>query len=317
MKDDKCLGRIAAVGYDYAAQPKEHVRVCNLCGSEHHIGIAHADRYGFPACLAVCVDCGLGFLSPRMTAGAYVQFYERVHRRLQSAYWGRAIDEETIQQKQCMHAGFVWRLLEPQGATIGTLLDIGGSTGVISRELLRFMGANSSARVTVLDPAPREVAVARGFGFEVVEGLLEEFVPGARRWDAVLLCQTVDHLLDIRGGLGKIRKLVTDDGFFFFDVVDWAYMRERLKVVSETVKIDHLFYLERETALAFAEAAGFRVVAEAASFDGHLVGFLCAPGSEKPLDRVALKKHAEKTIRDIRRLQARYPEEKLYWAEEG
>ena len=35
------------------------------------------------------------------------------------------------------------------------------------------------------------------------------------------MCQTVDHLLDINTTLHKVRELMSDDGIFFVDIVDF------------------------------------------------------------------------------------------------
>ena len=42
-----------------------------------------------------------------------------------------------------------------------------------------------------------------------------------------MLCQTVDHLLDVAGTLRRVRELLTDDGVLFVDIVDFraAYLR--------------------------------------------------------------------------------------------
>jgi hypothetical protein len=47
----------------------------------------------------MCRRCGLGFLSPRLTARVRA-FYEDVYRRSVSAYHGRRIDAETVQVDQ-------------------------------------------------------------------------------------------------------------------------------------------------------------------------------------------------------------------------
>ena len=40
--------RIAALAYDYAAQPKQPRSRCNLCGFDRFVTLAHCDRYGYP-----------------------------------------------------------------------------------------------------------------------------------------------------------------------------------------------------------------------------------------------------------------------------
>ena len=96
--------RIAAVPFDYAAQPCEPVTACNLCGSAEFVVVAHRDRYGYAAEAHACSRCGLVFLNPRLTAAAYQRFYESVYRPLVSAFHGRLIDAHTIQDEQAAYA---------------------------------------------------------------------------------------------------------------------------------------------------------------------------------------------------------------------
>ena len=92
--------RIAALAFDYDAQPKAGSKRCNLCGGSAFVGLTHRDRYGYPAAAACCSGCGLVFLDPVMTADAYGRFYQRTYRPLVSAYHGRLIDARTIQDEQ-------------------------------------------------------------------------------------------------------------------------------------------------------------------------------------------------------------------------
>ena len=92
--------RIAALEYDYSAQPKQTLTSCNLCGATEFVILAHRDRYGYPAQAHACRTCGLVFLNPRMTAEAYGRFYNGVYRPLVSAFQGRQIDARTNQDEQ-------------------------------------------------------------------------------------------------------------------------------------------------------------------------------------------------------------------------
>src|SRR5688572_25428683 len=129
--------RIAALDYDYRAQPHEAVEACNLCGARLFVVLTHRDRYGFPAAAHACAGCGLVFLNPRMTAEAYGRFYGGVYRPLVSAFHGRLIDATTIQAEQREYAAERAEFMRPflQGAGLTTMLDIGGSTGVVARHL--------------------------------------------------------------------------------------------------------------------------------------------------------------------------------------
>ncbi|MGI8902288.1 MAG: class I SAM-dependent methyltransferase [Solirubrobacteraceae bacterium] len=283
-------GRIAALAYDYAAQPKEQAGMCNLCGArgECVIQVAERDRYGYPAILVACARCGLGWLSPRMTADAYVAFYAGVYRPLVSAFHGRRIDAETVQAQQRDYAVELADFLLPRlprGG--GTILDVGGSTGAVAGALVARIGG----RATVLDPAPEELAVARTAGMETIAGLAEELDPRGRTWDLVLLCQTIDHLLDVRATLAALHRVTAAGGRAFIDILDVDLMLAIEGDIERVVKVDHPYYLARPTATAMFALTGYTILAERVSGDGHR-GFLLAPGPPIEPDWRVLKQSA-------------------------
>ncbi len=285
--------RIAAVGYDYAAQDKEHSAGCNLCGARgREVEVARRDRYGYPATLVVCGRCGLGYLSPRLSATGYARFYAGVYRPLVSAYHGRRIDAHSVQLEQLDYAAGLAAFLEPWlGSSSQTILDVGGSTGVVAGVLAESL----NARATILDPAADELAVAHAAGMEVVTGLAEDFEPGERRWDLVLLCQTIDHLLDVRGTLAALRRMTAPGGRAFVDILDVGCMVPWMDGIEQVVKIDHPYYLTRSTAVAFFDLAGYKVVGERSSDDGHR-GFVLAPGACAEPDWAVLEESAAASL---------------------
>jgi 2-polyprenyl-3-methyl-5-hydroxy-6-metoxy-1,4-benzoquinol methylase len=291
--------RIAGLAYAPQAGPMETVTSCNLCGGSRLVEVARCDRYGYPTGLAVCARCGLGFLSPRPTADAYAVFYRDVYRPLVSAYHGRRIDAETVQDEQRGYAAELHSFLERALPTApDSVLDVGGSTGVVAAEFAR-----DGVRATVLDPAPDELAVASSAGMEVVEGFAEDFDPGERRWELVLLCQTIDHLLDVSATLRAIRGLLSPGGHAFVDVLDVSWVLARQGAIEGAYKIDHPFYLTRATALGFFARAGLEVVGERMADDGHW-GFVLTAGHEREPDWAGLSREAHAFLADIWRRRA-------------
>jgi SAM-dependent methyltransferase len=292
--------RIAGLGYDYAARELEPVPACNLCGSEHHVEVSRTDRYGFPQRFVSCALCGLGFLSPRLTAGEYARFYDSVYRPLVSAYHGRRIDAETVQDEQREYAAELVEFLRAAlPAAPATLLDVGGSTGIVADAVRREFGTAA----TVLDPAPDELAVAAAAGMETIAGFAEDADYGGRTFELVLLCQTIDHLLDVAATLAAIRRVLAPDGRAFVDVLDVAFMTRRRGSIEGAVKVDHPYYLTRATALAYFRQAGLEPTAERLSEDGHW-GFVLAPAQPAEPDWEALAIAAEFFLAEVWRLRA-------------
>ncbi len=294
--------RIEAVGFRPAEWTQERVPACNLCGADRFCAITWTDRYGFDTQCNMCLACGLVFLSPRLTAAEYRRFYEGVYRPLVSAYHNRRIDAVTVQDDQRGYArdllSFVAPLCRARG--IRRLLDIGGSTGVVAEAVARELGCDG----VVLDPAPQELARAEARGLSTICSLLEDYDPRAGgTFELVLLCQTVDHLLDVAGSLRKIRELLAGDGLFYVDFVDFRSIYLREGAVEEAVKIDHPYNLTRQTMDLYLAAAGFEV--RAASFlpDGHHVGYLC--GRSEPRRPRPDPAYVEGALEEIRSVQAR------------
>ena len=265
--------RIAALGYDFAAQPRERLSECNLCGATRLVTITHRDRYGYPAPAAACARCGLVFLDPRMTAAAYGRFYDGVYRPLVSAFHGRLIDAKSIQNEQRDYAADRAEMIRPflRGAGLRSMLDIGGSTGVVAAHFAKEFNLEG----TLIDPAPLEVEEARAFGLETITGLVEQHDFGSRRFDLVIICQTVDHLLDVSGTLRRVRDLLTDRGQLFVDIVDFRAAYLRNWSVEDATKIDHPYYLTQNTMETYLRRAGFGIAAVDYAADHLHVSYLC------------------------------------------
>jgi SAM-dependent methyltransferase len=292
--------RIARLAWDPSACELEHVRTCNLCGGRRHVEVSRRDRYGYAFTLRACAGCGLGFLSPRLTAREYAGFYRDVYRPLVSAYHGRPINAETVQRDQAGYAAdllcFLEQVIERPPRT---LMDVGGSTGVVARTVAERFGA----RATVLDPAPQELAVAERAGIETIEGFAEDYDRGERRFDLVLLCQTIDHLFDVDATLRAIRRMLADGGAAFVDLLDVLFVARREGSIEGAVKVDHPFYLTRATAEAFFLRAGLEVAAERMADDGHW-GFVLVPSEPAEPDWHAMRAHAERWVDEIWRQRA-------------
>jgi 2-polyprenyl-3-methyl-5-hydroxy-6-metoxy-1,4-benzoquinol methylase len=293
--------RIEALAYDYDSREKEAVASCNLCGSNETVEVSRRDRYGFPAVLRLCVRCGLAFLSPRLTATEYTDFYRRTYRPLVSAYHGRTIDAETVQDDQRGYAAeLVAFLRKSLPRPPETVLDMGGSTGVVASAVSAAFGS----KATVLDPAPAELEVAARAGMETIAGFAEDFEPGGRIWDLVLLCQTIDHLLDVSATVSSLARMVARDGHAFVDVLDVLLIARREGSVEGAVKIDHPYYLTAATARAYFDQAGLEVAAERLSDDGHR-GFVLRPTEPHEPDWEALALAGQKLLDEVKSLGAR------------
>lgn len=220
---------------------------CNLCDAPFtNATLVHPkDRYGFDV-FAVRCTCGLVYLSSRLTASGYEDFYAHRYRPLLTEYHGCEYSARTIVAEQLEYAKSVGEFLDPCLIAGGVLLDIGGSTGVVARHVCDKFAMDGA----VLDPCQDELDVAESTGLKTICGTIE-----SARFEGniglVMMCRTIDHLLDIRGALTKIRGFMSDGGSFFVDALDYEKTRE--------VKIDHPFNLNDRTMRRYLADAGFIV----------------------------------------------------------
>jgi 2-polyprenyl-3-methyl-5-hydroxy-6-metoxy-1,4-benzoquinol methylase len=275
--------RIQNIGYKYSSEEKKYIEKCNLCDSNIHTVITHVDRYGFPASASACNNCGLTILNPVMTPESYMNFYSDVYRPLVSAYHDRLINSETIQAEQVEYAYKLTKLIGPfaKEVKLTTLLDIGGSTGVVSR----ILREKFKLKATVLDPAADELACAEGSEMEVISGFIEDYNPDGREFDLIVFCQTIDHVLDALGSLKKIRELLSSNGLFFVDIVDFRAAYLRNNSIEEAIKIDHPYYFTEETMELMLTKAGFNIMRKSYADDHLHIGYICNKSiNKKELD---------------------------------
>jgi 2-polyprenyl-3-methyl-5-hydroxy-6-metoxy-1,4-benzoquinol methylase len=191
-------------------------------------------------------------------------------------------------------------LLAPylEGSDAQTLLDIGGSTGIVAHQLARRFGLTA----TVVDPAPLEAAEAQALGLETIEGLVEEVDLGDRRFDVVIVCQTVDHLLDVAGTLRRIRQLLSDGGVLFIDIVDFRAAYLRNWSVEEAVKIDHPYYFTESTVVAYLKKTGFEIVRTDYAADHLHVSYVARVGATEA-DALPSVQEVRDLLREVRFVQ--------------
>jgi len=259
------------MSFDYAAQPKETLTACNLCGGQQSAPFADKDRYNLPVTSVMCKDCGLVYLNPRMTRDAYREFYQGAYRDLLSAHYGRDVKAMVSPTQDAYGHWLAWWLTPHLGVISGTLLDIGGSEGRVSE----ILAQRYRIEPTVLEPSDEEGAKARAKGFEVILGSLEDWDPKGRQFDVVLLCQTVDHLLDVAGSMGKIRALLRPGGLFFVDISDFRYHLYRNGRQDRVIKVDHPFYLTPITMGEYLKQAGFRIINRMGGWLQYQSAFVC------------------------------------------
>ena len=219
----------------------------------------HQARRGFATRpLRVCgalpglSSCGLGSLSPRLTPAEYADFYATAYRPLVSAYHGRLIDAETVQEEQRLYAA------ELVGSCGSRCLRAraGARRRRLDRGRRRRRPGRIRAAATVLDPAPDELAHAAAAGMETIAGFAEDADVGDQDLRPRPPLPDDRSPARHRGHAPFDPQLGRPGGCAFVDVLDVEFMMLRRGAIEGAVKIDHPYSLTRDDRARLLRAGG-------------------------------------------------------------
>lgn len=243
---------------------REEVTKCILCNSEDIL----ADTR-FRALLALkepfdvqrCRQCGLAWLSPRPTAGAYEQIYS-----YESYFDGESALEDYTEVVGSRNAHFIKRLeriasMLPASRN-ARLLDIGAATGEFVHEAIK-MGFD--AKGIEISSGAREQA-RKLYAIELHPGPLEELADDAV-FDVIHLNHVLEHLESPADVLGMCHRMLTNDGLLVIEVpqqfnndIDRIKYFLRLKKPEFNIySLHHIFFFTPESATALIRKAGFGI----------------------------------------------------------
>ena len=126
---------------------RETVVSCNMCGSSRQTILNSRDRYGLPFRNALCIDCGLFYLVDRFEFSAYCDFYATgAYRTITCQFNGVTHTMGKVQSDQVDYAKSLVRVFRASCpvSRSGKLLDVGGSAGIVAREVATQFGMHGT-----------------------------------------------------------------------------------------------------------------------------------------------------------------------------
>lgn len=276
----------------FDSEVKTEIQKCPICGSHDTTKMMCSDRYGIDARYRVCGSCDLVYLSNVPNNDFFAWFYSGRYRGILEEKFQRSFSNEALKKEQVKYAKELYEFVAPHmGRIISPLnvgrairiLDIGGSTGEVAAQLSHLFADHGMALdITVQDPSGPELEEAKKHGFKTVECLFEDFKSELYgTFDFIILCQTIDHVLDPMAVMENALSLLSDDGIFFIDYVDFRFNLEK-KGFVESIKLDHVFNFSKKNWNVLLSRFGLSVLDRSVSSDFHLRGYLLYKSKLKP-----------------------------------
>lgn len=205
---------------------------CLQCGGDNYEPLSEMDRYGLYCPVSICRDCGLVQTSPRMTAGAYAEFYDSEYRQL---YVGEPTVSEEFFKRQVSQGQKIDRFLSDLGwESYGNkkILEIGCGAGGI---LKYFRDRGAVVKGCDLGTEYLDYGVSE-YGLDLVHGSIED-IPKSFEPDLVLYSHVFEHVLDPVGELEKLRSLCSSRTKIYIEVPG-------IKNAVKAYRSDFLRYLQ-------------------------------------------------------------------------
>lgn len=182
-----------------------------FCGSSLYREVANQDRYGFKHTMCLCEECGLLYANPRMTQEAYDKFYSTHYRDIYGAgqgvyeFGGKEHSFENT-KKHILDIVEDYEMPEPKvvfeiGCGDGSALDLFDDCVTIGVDLDKNAVERGKAR-----------------NRNLIYGDIEKLEEFGKKADLIILNHVVEHFLNLKKELMRIRSLLTDDGVIYLAV---------------------------------------------------------------------------------------------------
>ena len=137
----------------------------------------------------------------------------------------------------------------------GALLELGAGAG-FALEAARDAGWDARG----LELSGGAVAWAREHSaVDITVGGVDD-LPGHERWDVIVAFQTIEHLLDVRSALRRVREALRPRGLLYLTTPDHGSMTRRvLRRFWLSYRPEHLVYFDQRSLRRILEEEGFHI----------------------------------------------------------
>ena len=227
---------------------------CIVCGSQDFRPLSEKDRYGLYLPVAICRNCGLVQATPRMPESSYDHFYNDGHRKL---YVGKEKPDETYLQGRYL-AGkstfdFLSQHLEIRNKHI---LEVGCGSGAILKYL-----HDHGARVKGIDLSREYLEYGREQYKLDLENINLFDLPESHKFDLIIYSDVLEHILNPKDHLEKIKKLLKQNGILYIKVPGIKHTRQAYHFdFLKSLQNAHVYYFTSTSLTNLVSSCGFSKV---------------------------------------------------------
>lgn len=228
---------------------------CNLCGSDDYIVLCEKERWDLPLKNVICKNCGLIYINPRPSVKDYQNFYESDYRIIVSGT-DEGLSRIFDSQKKMIESEIA-DICEKniQSDKVFNIMDIGSSYG---GTLQGFREKYPKAKLFGIEPVIKNAEYSiKKTGADIFNGILEDYNTD-KKFDIILLARTLNHSLDPKANLKKIRSMLSDNGIFILIQHDFVSELCR-KEIDKVAQMTHPYNFYRESIKYFFDQMGFRI----------------------------------------------------------
>lgn len=207
--------------------------------------------------IVVCLTCGLARRDPIPTAETLLDIYRaddyfRLSGDSGIGYRDYYADAPTYRPYFRRKFAVLRRYASPPGA----LLEIGAGAG-FALEAARDAGWQAHG-IELSEAAV--VWARRHLAADVTVGSFDD-LRDQERWDVIAAFQTIEHVVDVRAALRRVRTALRPDGLVFLTTPDHGSLtRKLLRRFWPSYRPEHLVYFERRHLRQLLYEEGFRIL---------------------------------------------------------
>lgn len=245
---------------------------CDLCGSTNSNVLFEKNEYWVNAGHWVmraksgailhgrnvfCEDCGLIYISPRLSEEELSEYYRTQYRDTLEKYGGIADISERMLAMGVYNAlhnrDFVVRHMQVQPGM--KALDIGCHTGALLAHLQK-----AGFEPYGIEPDPTSVEQAKTlYGItNATSTTIEQYESDDGPFDLITICDCLEHVTSVTAVLKKIRSLLTDKGRMVCALPTWSFPSVSIPAHFSCA---HTYTFSEETITAYLHKTGFKVIA--------------------------------------------------------